>query len=132
MNPDNLLYSKEHEWVRVDGDAATVGITSHAVEELGEVVYVELPKVGDRFDADEAFGTVESVKAVSELFMPASGEVTEINRELEDTPEHVNDDCYGKGWMIRVRLNDRSGIDALLSSEEYEEYISAANSGSEE
>ena len=132
MNPDDLLYSKEHEWLRVDEDTATLGITSHAEQELGEVVYVELPQVGLKFDRNEAFGTVESVKAVSDLFMPVSGEVIEINEELDGAPENLNDDAYGKGWMIRIRLNDRSELDLLLSSEEYEGYISAEESGSPE
>ena len=130
MNPDDLLYTKVHEWVRVEDDTATIGITTYAQEELGEVVYVELPKVGDKFDANEAFGSVESVKAVSELFMPVAGEVLKINDALEDSPEHVNDDSYGKGWMIRIRIKDRSEIDDLMSSEDYVDYI--AESGSED
>lgn len=131
MNPDDLLYSKEHEWILVEEEAATIGITSHAEQELGEVVYVELPKVGDQFDAHDTFGTVESVKAVSELFMPVSGEVVEVNEKLDDAPELVNDDVYGDGWMIRVRMTDRSELKNLISSDEYAEYTSGSDSKSE-
>ena len=130
MNPEDLLYSKEHEWVRVEDETATIGITSHAEQELGDVVYVELPKVGSQFDAKESFGTVESVKAVSELFMPVSGEVIEVNKELDPMPEVINDDAYGRGWMIRVRMRDRSELDNLLSVEKYAEYTAPAGSGS--
>ncbi len=126
MNPDGLLYSKEHEWLRVEGDTGLVGITSHAQEELGDVVFVELPKVGDTFDANEAFGTVESVKAVSELFMPVSGEVTDINGELENSPEVVNDDSYGQGWMVRIRIKNPDETGSLLSAEAYGEFTAAA------
>ena len=125
MNPDDLLYSKEHEWLRVEGDTGLVGITTHAQEELGDVVYVELPKVGDKFDANEAFGTVESVKAVSEMFMPVSGEITEINEELENSPERVNDDSYGKGWMVRIRITNSDETVNLLSAEAYGEFTAA-------
>jgi glycine cleavage system H protein len=124
MNPDDLLYSKEHEWIRMDQDTAAIGITSYAAQELGEVVYVELPEVGSQFDANDVFGTVESVKAVSELFMPVSGEVLEVNESLSDSPELVNEDVYGKGWMIQIRMKNRSESDKLLSAEEYEEYTS--------
>ena len=130
MNPADLLYSKEHEWVRVEDETATIGITSHAEQELGDVVYVELPKVGSQFDANESFGTVESVKAVSELFMPVSGEVIEVNEELDPMPEVINDDAYGRGWMIRVRMRDRSELDNLLSVEKYGAYTAPAGSGS--
>ena len=126
MNPDDLLYSKEHEWLRVEGDTGLVGITSHAQEELGDVVYVELPKVGDKFDANEAFGTVESVKAVSEMFMPVSGEITEINAELENSPGRVNDDSFGKGWMVRIRITNPDQTGDLLSAEAYGEFTAAA------
>ncbi len=132
MNPEDLLYSKEHEWVLVEEEIATVGITSHAEQELGEVVYVELPKVGDSFDANETFGTVESVKAVSELFMPVSGEVVEVNEELDGSPELVNEDAYGQGWMIRVRIGDRSELKNLISSDEYAEYTSGSDRKPEE
>jgi glycine cleavage system H protein len=122
--PDNLQYSKDHEWIRVEGDTGTVGITDHAQHALGDVVYVELPKVGDRFEAHQSFGTVESVKAVSELFTPVSGEVTEINEALHDEPEKVNTDPYGEAWMIRIRLKDAGEVDGLLNAAEYEDFLS--------
>ena len=122
--PDNLQYSKDHEWIRVEGDTGTVGITDHAQNALGDVVYVELPKVGDRFEAHQSFGTVESVKAVSELFTPVSGEVTEINEALHDEPEKVNTDPYGEAWMIRIRLKDAGEVDGLLNAAEYEDFLS--------
>jgi glycine cleavage system H protein len=129
MIPDDLLYTKEHEWIRVDGDKATIGITEHAQDELGDVVFVELPTVGDAIEANEPFGSVESVKAVSELFMPVGGEVVKVNPGLEDAPELVNDDPYGKGWMIRVTIKDKSELDELLSSDDYDEYISKGEPG---
>ena len=122
MNPKGLLYTKEHEWLKISGDTGTVGITDHAQKELGEVVYVELPKVGDKFDAGETFGTVESVKAVSELFIPVSSEVIEVNEELGAAPETINSDAYGKGWMIRIRIRDAKETAALMSAEQYDEY----------
>lgn len=122
MSPDDLLYTKEHEWLRLAGETGTIGITDHAQKELGEVVYVELPKVGDKFDSGEAFGNVESVKAVSELFIPVSGEVVEVNEELGAAPEKVNEEPYGKGWMIRIRLRDANETGDLMSAEEYDEY----------
>ena len=124
MSPDELKYTKEHEWVRVDGENATIGITDHAQDELGDVVFVELPAIGDKIDMDEPFGNVESVKAVSELFMPLTGVVLKVNTALEEVPELVNDDPYGKGWMVRIRIEDPSEMDALLSSEEYDDYMS--------
>jgi glycine cleavage system H protein len=122
MSPDDLLYTKEHEWIRLSEHTGTVGITDFATKELGEVVYVELPKVGDKFKAGEAFGNVESVKAVSELFIPCAGEVTEINEELGNAPEILNEDPYNKGWLIQIRLNDPSETAELMSAEEYDEY----------
>ena len=121
--PENLHYSKDHEWLRVEGETGTVGITDHAQHSLGDVVYVELPKVGDSFAAHETFGSVESVKAVSELFLPIAGEVTEVNESLSDEPEKVNNDPYGDGWMLRVTLSNRGEVDSLLSAAEYEDYI---------
>ena len=123
--PEDLHYSKDHEWVRVEGDNGTVGITDHAQDSLGDVVYVELPRVGDAFKAHEAFGNVESVKAVSELFSPVSGEVVEVNDALQDEPEKVNSDPYGDGWMIRLRLSERGEVDGLLTAAEYEDYTKA-------
>src|SRR5919106_6214030 len=102
--PEDLHYSKDHEWIRVEGDTGTIGITDHAQHSLGDVVYVELPKIGESFSAHEPFGSVESVKAVSELFTPVSGEILEVNESLHDAPEKVNSDPYGGGWMIRIRI----------------------------
>ena len=121
--PEELGYTKDHEWVRVSGDEATVGITDHAQKQLGDVVYVELPKVGDKFDAAEPFGSVESVKAVSEIYMPLSGSVVAVNETLNDQPEKVNEDPYGEGWMIRIKMSNPAEADALLSAVEYEDYI---------
>jgi glycine cleavage system H protein len=121
--PEGLHYSKDHEWLKVEGDSATVGITDHAQSSLGDVVYVELPKVGDSFGAHDTFGSVESVKAVSELFLPVAGEVTAVNEALNDEPEKVNSDPYGDGWMVRVRLSNAGEVDGLLNAAEYEDYI---------
>src|SRR5262252_10622476 len=123
MTPEDLLFSKEHEWLRIVDNIGTIGISDHAQKELGEIVYVEMPKVGTKFDNGETFGNVESVKAVSELFMPASGEVVEINEELGAAPEKINEDPYGEGWMIRVRLANTEDIADLMSAEEYDDYI---------
>ncbi len=121
---ENLHYSKDHEWVEVSGETATIGITDYAQHALGDVVYVELPKVGDKFEAHEAIGSVESVKAVSEIFTPIAGEVLEVNDGLNDTPEVVNNDSYGEAWMIKVKMKNPLEADALLTSAEYEEYLS--------
>ena len=121
--PENLQYSKDHEWLRVEGDTGTVGITDHAQNSLGDVVYVDLPKVGETFTAHGTFGSVESVKAVSELYLPVGGEVTEVNESLQDEPEKVNTDPYGEGWMVRVRLADKGEVDGLLTAAEYEDYL---------
>ena len=123
--PEELHYSKDHEWISVEGDTGTVGITDHAQNALGDVVYVELPKVGDSFSAHEAFGSVESVKAVSEIFTPVSGEVTEINEAIQDEPEKVNTDPYGDGWLIRLRMSNPGEVDSLLSAAEYEDFTKA-------
>ena len=126
MTPEDLLFTKEHEWLRIVGETGTVGISDHAQKELGEVVYVELPKVGTKFDSNEPFGNVESVKAVSELFLPVSGEVIEINEELGTAPEKINQDPYGEGWMIRIRLLNQNETADLMSPEEYDEYTKQA------
>jgi glycine cleavage system H protein len=123
--PEDLHYSKDHEWVRVEGDVGTIGITDHAQHSLGDVVYVELPKVGEKFGAHEAFGSVESVKAVSELFSPISGEVTEVNETLNDEPERVNSDPYGGAWMIKIRISVSGEVDKLMNAAEYEDYVKA-------
>ena len=121
--PEGLYYSKDHEWLRVEDETGTVGITDHAQHALGDVVYVELPKAGETFEAHAVFGSVESVKAVSELYLPVGGEVTEVNESLNDEPEKVNTDPYGEGWMLRVKLSNRGEVDKLMSSAEYEDYI---------
>ena len=123
--PDDLHYSKDHEWVRVEGNIAIVGITDYAQDSLGDVVYVELPKVGDDFAANESFGSVESVKAVSEVFSPVSGEVVGTNEALADTPEKVNQDPYGDGWMIRVQMSNPGEVDSMLTAAEYEDFTKA-------
>jgi glycine cleavage system H protein len=118
--PGDLQYTRTHEWVRREGDSATVGITDHAQDELGDVVFVELPEEGATFGAGDAFGTIESVKAVSDLYAPISGEVVEVNSTLDDAPEKVNEDPYGDGWIIKLRV---SGEGDLLSAEEYEKVL---------
>ena len=123
MYPEENLYTKDHEWVNVQGDVATVGITEYAQRELGDVVYVDLPEVGDTFEASEPFGSVESVKAVSEVFCPLAGEVIEVNSKLEQTPELVNQSPHQKAWMIKLRVGNTDELDELLSAEEYEEYL---------
>ena len=119
--PADLRYSKDHEWVRVEGSVATIGITSHAADELGDVVFVELPEVGTALQQFASFGVIESVKAVSDLFAPVSGEVSEVNEALRDTPEHVNSDPFGAGWVARLKLTDASGLDQLLDADAYAE-----------
>jgi len=121
--PEDLQYTKDHEWLRIEGERGRVGITDFAQESLGDVVYVELPKVGDKFSMGEAFGSVESVKSVNELFIPVSGEVLEINEALVDAPELVNTDPYGRGWMIVIKILKRTEADNLLSAAEYEDFI---------
>jgi len=122
--PENLKYTKDHEWVLVDGDVATVGITDFAQGELGDIVFVEIETEGETLDKEEVFGTIEAVKTVSDLYMPLSGEVTEFNAELEDTPELVNQEPYEGGWMIKLKISDSSEIDSLLSAEDYKALIS--------
>ena len=126
MYPPELLYSKDHEWIRVDESVGTIGITDYAQKELGDVVFVELPKAGDHVTASESFGTVESVKAVSEIFSPVTGEIMSVNSKLQNTPELVNSDPHGDAWLIRVQLEDRSEIDKLMTADEYEAYIQQA------
>ncbi len=121
--PTDLKYTKDHEWIRVDGEVAYVGITDYAQSELGEIVYVDITTEGETVDKEEVFGTVEAVKTVSDLFMPVGGEVLEVNPELEDQPELVNEDAYGKGWLIKVSMNDPSELDSLMSAEEYKQMI---------
>ncbi len=121
--PSDLKYTKDHEWIRIDGDIATVGITDFAQGELGDIVYVEVDTLDETLDKDEVFGTVEAVKTVSDLFLPLSGEIIELNELLEDEPEKVNTDPYGDGWMIKVKLNDTSEIESLMSEADYKELI---------
>ena len=122
--PEDLLYSEEHEYVRtIDDDLIEIGITDYAQGELGDIVFVSLPKVGEEFDQGQVFGTIEAVKAVSELFSPAGGEVTEVNGAIDADPAIVNTDPYGNGWMVRIRLSAPSDLDALLNSEAYSQHI---------
>ena len=121
--PEDLRYTKEHEWLETRGDVATIGITQYAQAELGDIVYVELPQAGAAVVAGEPFGTVESVKAVSELFAPASGTVTEVNSTLTEAPDKVNRDPYGDGWMIRIRMADAKETSGLMSAAEYRKYV---------
>jgi glycine cleavage system H protein len=117
--PADLKYTKSHEWVRVEGDTATIGITDHAQEALNDIVYVELPKVGTEYEADAEFGVVESVKSVSDLYMPLAGKVVDVNKALDNAPETLNKDPYGNGWLIKVRLKVPGAVNGLLSSQDY-------------
>lgn len=117
--PQELKYTKDHEWVKIEGDIATVGVTDFAQGELGDIVYVEVETVGETLEREEVFGTVEAVKTVSDLFSPLSGEVIEFNNSLEDTPEKVNSDPYGEGWMVKIKIADESEISGLMSPEDY-------------
>jgi glycine cleavage system H protein len=123
MNPQDLQYTKDHEWLRVAGDVGTVGITDHAQSELGDVIFLEFPQVGAKIEAGKTLGTIESVKAVSELFSPVSGEILEVNKDLLTTPEVVNADPYGKGWLVRIRLDKPPS--GLMSAEQYTQYVAA-------
>jgi glycine cleavage system H protein len=123
VNPEDLRYTRSHEWVRIEGDIGTVGITDHAQKELGEIVYLELPEVGHGYNAEEEFGTVESVKAVSELFVPVSGEVVAVNKAAVAGPGIVNDDPFGDGWLIKVKLTTDEEVARLLSAEQYAAYV---------
>jgi glycine cleavage system H protein len=121
--PEDLKYTREHEWISVDGSVATIGITDHAQEQLGDVVFVELPAVGDRVEKADAFGVVESTKAVSDVYAPISGEVAEVNDDLPDNPELINEDPYGDGWMVKVTIGDKADLDDLLTADEYRKFI---------
>jgi len=125
MYPQNFRYTKEHEWVRVDGDIGTIGITDHAQQELGDIVYVDLPKVGTKVTQGATAGSVESVKAVSDIYAPVSGEVTEINSTLADAPEKLNSDPHGDAWLIKIKLSAPAEMAKLLSADEYQKYIEA-------
>jgi len=121
--PADLKYTKDHEWVKLEGDVATIGITDFAQSELGDVVFVEIETEGETLDSEETFGTVEAVKTVSDLYIPVSGEVVEVNGDLEDAPENVNNDPYGAGWMIKVKVADTSAIDELMDADAYKASI---------
>ncbi len=123
--PSELKYTKDHEWIKIDGDTAIVGITDFAQSELGDIVYVDVDTLDDTVEKDEVFGSVEAVKTVSDLFMPITGEVIAFNEDLEDSPESVNSDPYGAGWMIKVKIDDPSQIDDLLDAEAYKELVGA-------
>ena len=123
MYPPEFLYTKDHEWIQVDESIGTIGITDYAQKELGDVVFVELPKPGDHVTASESFGNVESVKSVSEIFSPVTGEVTAVNSKLQNNPELLNADPHGDAWLVRIRLADRGEIDKLMTADEYEAYI---------
>ena len=121
--PQSLKYTKEHEWVREDGDTVTVGITDHAQGELGDIIFVEFPEIGQKIERDEPFGTIEAVKTVADLFAPISGTVIEINETLDDSPESVNNDPYGDGWMVKVSVSEPGELDNLMSAVQYQEMI---------
>ena len=121
--PEDLKYSKEHEWVLVEGNVATVGITDFAQDQLGDIVFVELPAVGDKVSKEDAFGVVESVKAVSDIYAPVSGKVVEVNDDLPENPEMLNEDSYGDGWIIKIEMNDPDELQDLMTAAEYEEYV---------
>lgn len=123
--PADLKYTEDHEWIKIEGDVATVGITDFAQNELGDIVFVEIETQGETLEKEEVFGTVEAVKTVSDLFMPLSGEVLEFNESIESAPETVNQDAYGAGWMIKIKLSDSSQIDSLLSADQYKAHIGA-------
>jgi len=123
--PDNLLYTKDHEWIRIDGDHAVVGITDFAQSELGDIVYVEVETVGETLDKEAVFGTVEAVKTVSDLFMPLSGEVLEMNTSLDGNAEIINKDPYGDGWMIKIKISDPSEVNSLLKANDYKALVTA-------
>lgn len=121
--PDNLYYTKDHEWIKIDGDEATIGITDFAQSELGDIVFVEIDTVGKQLDVNAVFGTVEAVKTVSDLFLPVSGMITEIDPALANQPELVNSDPYGEGWMVKVAISDKGEIEKLLSKENYQQLV---------
>jgi glycine cleavage system H protein len=123
--PDNLKYTKDHEWIKVEGDEAVIGITEFAQKELGDIVFIEVETEGESLDAGEAFGTIEAVKTVSDMFMPCDGEVLEFNAELESNPEIVNKDPYGEGWIIRIKVSDAAQLDELIDADAYKELIEA-------
>lgn len=122
-NPANLKYTKDHEWIRLEGDVAYIGITDYAQSELGEIIFVEVETVGETLQEGEVFGTVEAVKTVSEMFLPVDGEIIEFNDELTDKPELINEDPYGKGWIVKILVNEASQVEGLLSADAYEKLL---------
>ena len=127
--PNNLRYTKEHEWVRVEGDIAVIGITDHAQQELGDIVYVDLPKLGASVEKGKSFGSVESVKAVSDIYAPVSGKIVAFNEALSTAPEKINEDPHGEAWMVKIQLADAAEIQQLLSAEDYQKYLGEEQSG---
>jgi glycine cleavage system H protein len=125
MYPEEYGYTEEHEWVKADGDQATIGITHHAQDQLGDVVFVELPKVGTQLHATISFGTVESVKAVSDIYAPVGGKVIQVNESLIDAPERLNDDPHGDGWLVKIQLSDKNELKTLMTANDYQQYIAA-------
>lgn len=124
MVPEKLKYTKEHEWVKKQESEIIIGITDYAQSELGDIVFVELPNIGDNFNQNDTLGTIEAVKTVADIFSPVSGSIVEVNNEIEDNPEYVNSDPYNKGWLVKIRIEDESCLESLLSSQEYSEMIS--------
>ena len=122
MYPSEYLYSEDHEWLHVEGDQCTLGITDYAQSELGEVVFVDLPEVGDTFDAGEEFGAIDSSKTSADVYTPVAGEVVAVNAELEEAPETVNEDAHGKGWLIKLRMTSKDGLEDLMNGEKYQEF----------
>jgi len=123
--PDNLKYTKDHEWLKIDGDEATIGITDFAQGELGDIVFVEIETEGEQLAKEEVFGTIEAVKTVSDLYMPVTGEVTELNQKLEDTPELINQDPYGEGWLIKIKMEDAGNLEGIMDAESYKKQVNA-------
>lgn len=123
--PEEFLYTKDHEWIRVDGDTGSVGVTDHAQKELGDIVFVELPHAGAHVSAKESLGTVESVKAVADVYSPVTGEIVAVNPKIQQAPELVNTDPHGEGWLVKIRLKDRSETDSLMTAEEYEAFVAS-------
>ncbi|MFA4974415.1 MAG: glycine cleavage system protein GcvH [bacterium] len=121
--PDDLKYTKEHEWVKIEGKSATIGITDHAQTNMGDIVYVELPEEGEQVKKDDTFGVVESVKAVSDCYAPISGRVSEVNTVLTESPETINEDCYGEGWMIKVEIENKAELDQLMDQKQYADFV---------
>lgn len=121
--PDDFYYTKDHEWIKIQGNTGIIGITEYAQKQLGDIVYIELPEIGDRFEAGDPIGSIESVKAVSEVFCPVSGEIKEVNEKVATEPDLVNSDAHGAGWLVKIKVEDKSELDDLMDSDEYQEYI---------